>query len=66
MDCPSCKNSVEIRNGTPECDNCGAFARINPSNGTVEWMKDGRVFLNEKMQEDAWDLWKNIYPDSFK
>lgn len=65
MDCPSCKNKVVIEDGQPNCKFCGAYARLNPENATVEWMKDGRVFKNEKMEQEAYDLWSSIYPDSF-
>ena len=66
MDCPSCKNVVVIEDGQPNCKFCGAYARLNPQNGTAEWLKDGRVFLNEEMAREAWDEWKKVYPESFE
>ena len=61
MDCPNCKNKTILVDGTPECESCGAYARLNPTNATVEWMKDGRVFLNVSMEREAFEVWSNAY-----
>ena len=66
MKCPSCKNKVIMEEGQPKCNFCGAFARINSTNATLEWVKDDRVFLNEEMAREAWEEWKKVYPDSFE
>jgi len=66
MKCPSCKNQVVMENGLPECKFCGAHARINPDNGYIEWMKDGRVFLNEQLEKEVWEAWKNAYTEQFE
>lgn len=66
MKCPKCKNETIMKNGQPECNFCGSYARINPDNGYVEWMNDGRVFLNEQLEREVWEQWKKIYPDSFE
>ena len=65
MQCPSCKEKTVMVEGFPECKFCGAFARINSDNGYIEWMKDGRVFLNEQLEKEVWEHWKKAYPEQF-
>ncbi len=66
MQCPNCDNKTIIKEGQPECNSCGCYARLNPDNGTAEWLLDGRVIKNETMERDAWEYWKKIYPEQFE
>lgn len=66
MQCPNCKNKTIIKNDQPTCNSCGAFAEIYPENATLQWILDGRVIKNEEMAREAWEQWKNVYPESFE
>lgn len=62
MNCPNCDNKVDVKEGGfPECDSCGCFANLNPVNGNLQWMLNGRVIKSEKDEEEAENQMENAY-----